>query len=181
MNVQAWTFVMVAVLFILRHAEFLAAVQVLVYAGAIMVLFVFVIMLLNLGPDASVRPAYLSVAKVLGALGDAVLEAIDERLVHELLELGPDRIGARLQQLGEELRFALITSEASIAPTADASPHATETELKGLQIAAWASEHAKCPRCWHHREDVGADAEHPELCGRCVVNVAGMGETRHFA
>jgi NADH-quinone oxidoreductase subunit J len=59
----------VALLFMLLEASFVAAMQVLVYAGAIMVLFVFVIMLLNLGPDASVRPAYVSVAKVLGALG----------------------------------------------------------------------------------------------------------------
>jgi len=42
-----WTFLMVAALFILRHAEFLAAVQVLVYGGGIMVLFLFVIMLVN--------------------------------------------------------------------------------------------------------------------------------------
>jgi len=42
----------VAVLYLLLHAYFLAAVQVIVYAGAIMVLFLFVIMLLNLGsPD----------------------------------------------------------------------------------------------------------------------------------
>jgi NADH-quinone oxidoreductase subunit J len=49
-----WTFLMVAVLFILRHAEFLAAVQVLVYVGGILVLFLFVIMLVNvkgLDPD----------------------------------------------------------------------------------------------------------------------------------
>jgi len=39
------TFFMVAILFILAHAEFLAAVQVMVYAGGIMVLFLFVIML----------------------------------------------------------------------------------------------------------------------------------------
>jgi len=39
----------VAALFVLLDAHFLAAVQVLVYAGAIMVLFLFVIMLLNLG------------------------------------------------------------------------------------------------------------------------------------
>jgi NADH-quinone oxidoreductase subunit J len=58
----------VALLFLLLDAAFVATMQVLVYAGAIMVLFVFVIMLLNLGPDASVRPAYLSVAKVLGTL-----------------------------------------------------------------------------------------------------------------
>jgi NADH-quinone oxidoreductase subunit J len=42
-----WTFLAVAALFVLRHAEFLAAVQVLVYAGGIMVLFLFVIMLVN--------------------------------------------------------------------------------------------------------------------------------------
>ncbi len=86
-----------------------------------------------------------------------------------------------LQALGDELRFALITSAASVGPLGDASPQATDTEVKGLRIAAWASEHTKCPRCWHHREDVGADAEHPELCGRCVENVAGAGEMRRFA
>ncbi|MEW5824850.1 MAG: zinc finger domain-containing protein [Pseudomonadota bacterium] len=36
-------------------------------------------------------------------------------------------------------------------------------------------------RCWHHREDVGNHAAHPELCGRCVENVDGAGETRRFA
>jgi NADH-quinone oxidoreductase subunit J len=39
----------VALLFLSLHAVFIAAVQVIVYAGAIMVLFIFVIMLLNLG------------------------------------------------------------------------------------------------------------------------------------
>ena len=41
--------VSLAVLYLLLGAEFIAAVQVIVYAGAIMVLFVFVIMLLNAG------------------------------------------------------------------------------------------------------------------------------------
>ena len=39
----------VALLFLTLHAVFIAAVQIIVYAGAIMVLFIFVIMLLNLG------------------------------------------------------------------------------------------------------------------------------------
>lgn len=43
-----FTFVMVGALFLLRHAELLAAVQVLVYGGGIMVLFLFVIMLVNI-------------------------------------------------------------------------------------------------------------------------------------
>ncbi|HYH07010.1 MAG TPA: NADH-quinone oxidoreductase subunit J [Thermoanaerobaculia bacterium] len=41
------TFLCVAVLFVLKAAEFVAAVQVLVYAGGIMVLFLFVVMLIN--------------------------------------------------------------------------------------------------------------------------------------
>ena len=57
-----------AVLYVLLDAPFVASMQVLVYAGAIMVLFLFVIMLLNLGPDALRRPAYLAVSKVLGVL-----------------------------------------------------------------------------------------------------------------
>ena len=45
-----------AVLYLLLGAEFIAAAQVIVYAGAVMVLFVFVIMLLNAGAETSKRP-----------------------------------------------------------------------------------------------------------------------------
>jgi NADH-quinone oxidoreductase subunit J len=48
-------FFCLALLYLTLHAEFLAIIQILVYAGAIMVLFLFVIMLLNLGNDASRR------------------------------------------------------------------------------------------------------------------------------
>ncbi len=47
------TLVSLAIIFLLLGAQFLAAVQVIVYAGAIMVLFLFVVMLLNLGKDHS--------------------------------------------------------------------------------------------------------------------------------
>ena len=52
---------------------------------------------------------------------------------------------------------------------------------EGVMIKVSKSEHEKCVRCWHHREDVASHDEHPELCGRCVENVAGNGETRAFA
>jgi NADH-quinone oxidoreductase subunit J len=50
------TFFALAGLFALLQAHFLAAVQIIVYAGAIMVLFLFVIMLLNLGHPESLEP-----------------------------------------------------------------------------------------------------------------------------
>lgn len=54
-----------AVLYLLLGAEFIAAVQLIVYAGAIMVLFLFVIMILNAGAEAKV-PGRSLVAKILG-------------------------------------------------------------------------------------------------------------------
>jgi NADH-quinone oxidoreductase subunit J len=53
-----------AVLYLLLGAEFIAAVQIIVYAGAIMVLFVFVIMLLNAGTEE--RTDWSKIAKVVG-------------------------------------------------------------------------------------------------------------------
>ncbi len=55
-----------AALYAQLDAGFVAAMQVLVYAGAIMVLFLFVIMLLNLGTDDLSRPIYASLARLLG-------------------------------------------------------------------------------------------------------------------
>jgi NADH-quinone oxidoreductase subunit J len=62
------TIVSLAGLFVLLHAFFLAAVQVLVYAGAVMVLFLFVIMLLDLRAEEHRR---IKVLAVIGGLTSA--------------------------------------------------------------------------------------------------------------
>jgi len=49
------------------------------------------------------------------------------------------------------------------------------------QVIATPLDHAKCERCWHVRDDVGADPAHPGLCGRCVSNLHGEGEVRTCA
>ena len=89
-----------------------------------------------------------------------------------------------LQRLDDELRFVFITSEARVHDTTvvpDEAMHFTLSSGDEFWVTVAPSEHAKCVRCWHHRADVGGNAEHPELCGRCVVNVAGDGEQRRFA
>jgi isoleucyl-tRNA synthetase len=43
------------------------------------------------------------------------------------------------------------------------------------------SDSAKCERCWHYRGEVGHDAAHPTLCGRCTANLFGAGEPRRIA
>ncbi|NNE37742.1 MAG: isoleucine--tRNA ligase, partial [Gammaproteobacteria bacterium] len=86
-----------------------------------------------------------------------------------------------LASLEDELRFVLITSTADVKP-GDARPEsAVETGISELWVKAMPSKKEKCVRCWHHREDVGEHNEHPELCGRCIENVEGDGETRKYA
>jgi isoleucyl-tRNA synthetase len=91
---------------------------------------------------------------------------------------------ARIGGLGEELRFVLITSAARILAEAGRPADAIAAEsvaATGAWLAVRPLEHAKCARCWHRRPDVGHDARHPELCGRCVTNLEGPGETRNYA
>ncbi|MFT2091612.1 isoleucine--tRNA ligase [Paraglaciecola sp. 2405UD69-4] len=86
-----------------------------------------------------------------------------------------------LSKLEDELRFVLITSGANVVEVSEAPSLASETELSGLWVDVAVSKAEKCSRCWHHREDVGQDANHPELCVRCVDNVEGDGEVRSYA
>ena len=68
------SFLGVAGLFVLAHAEFLAAVQILVYAGGIMVLFLFTIMLVNVRRAAGVP--YVHTQAGAGLLAGFLLLAI---------------------------------------------------------------------------------------------------------
>ena len=74
-----------------------------------------------------------------------------------------------LASLGEDMKFVFITSAIELAAG------------DSFQITTRASEQVKCDRCWHYRADVGHDAAHPTICGRCTSNLFGVGETRTLA
>lgn len=84
-----------------------------------------------------------------------------------------------LNKLGDELRFVLITSKADILTYDKAPATSVDTDIEGLKLAVKKSDNQKCARCWHYVADVGAHADHPDLCGRCITNVYGQGEDRH--
>ena len=50
----------------------------------------------------------------------------------------------------------------------------------GVWIRVRPSAHTKCVRCWQQRADVGVSSEHPQLCGRCGVNLHLPGENRSY-
>lgn len=76
---------------------------------------------------------------------------------------------ALLASLGEDLKFVFITSAVTLQPDS------------ALTVQVVPSTAQKCERCWHYRDDVGSDAAHPTLCGRCISNLYGKGEERKYA
>ena len=86
-----------------------------------------------------------------------------------------------LNKLEDELRFVLITSGVTLTKVDSAPIGAKATSVDGLWLTVNKANGEKCVRCWHHREDVGSHEGHEELCGRCVTNIDGDGETRHYA
>jgi len=88
-----------------------------------------------------------------------------------------------LRQLENELKFVLITSQAEILPFEQAGSDCHETELKEIKVKVEPLKDKKCIRCWHRSEKIGEDNHHPELCPRCIVNIADeqTGEQRCYA
>jgi isoleucyl-tRNA synthetase len=117
--------------------------------------------------------------RVAGTIGSALDAEVEVFCKDDYLQ--------RFQALGEELRFLFIVSDARVkrvsnaaGPPVGAIKVAEIAKEGGLWIRVQANSALKCERCWHHRPDVGSHAEHPTICGRCVENVTGAGETRRF-
>jgi isoleucyl-tRNA synthetase len=116
-------------------------------------------------------------AGLIGAGLEAKVEIFDPKgVLSELVE-----------KMSDELAFLLITSAAEVQAQAipeDLSVHeliaGAETQPLAVKVIPL-DESMKCVRCWHREDSVGQHAEHPEICGRCVSNIAGDGEKRLFA
>jgi isoleucyl-tRNA synthetase len=90
----------------------------------------------------------------------------------------PDGSLSDVSALLPELRFLFMVSDIHLHAAAGATDTTIGVAGSSLRLSARVSEAAKCARCWHHRMDVGSHDAHPELCGRCVENVDGYGESR---
>ena len=87
-------------------------------------------------------------------------------------------IANALAKLENELRFVLLTSQASVKPLKNAPQQAVQSDISGLKIELAKAQGDKCPRCWHYTVD---NEPTTHLCKRCEQNIHGNGEIRHFA
>jgi len=109
--------------------------------------------------------------RIAGKIGSSLAGEV------ELYANGESR--AFLESFADDLRFVFITSQARVMD--GAHPEAVATVMPEVRLRVSPSPHRKCERCWHYRADVGADRQHPGLCGRCVSNLFGAGEARAHA
>jgi isoleucyl-tRNA synthetase len=128
----------------------------------------------TVGDDAGLRTRWARLRELRDAANkeiEAVRAAggVGSSLQAELSITAPEADHALLASLGDDLKFVFIASRVMLA----AGP--------ALKIAVAPSAARKCERCWHWRDDVGHDAAHPGLCGRCTSNLHGAGEARAFA
>jgi isoleucyl-tRNA synthetase len=111
--------------------------------------------------------------RTLGSLGSS-MEA-------DVTVFVPDALAAQFGGLHDELRFLLITGDAKVANSSALTATAVRATREDMWIEVKPSRSSKCVRCYQLRSDVGSNPQHPEICARCVVNVQGPGEERHFA
>jgi isoleucyl-tRNA synthetase len=111
--------------------------------------------------------------RTLGSLGSS-MEA-------DVTVFVPDALAAQFGGLHDELRFLLITGDAKVANLSALTATAVRATREDMWIEVKPSRSSKCVRCYQLRSDVGSNPQHPEICARCVVNVQGPGEERHFA
>ena len=71
----------------------------------------------------------------------------------------------------DELRFLLISGDVHLQ---------ADDAARDIAVLAAPTQKPKCVRCWQHRADVGVVDAHPQLCGRCIDNIEGPGETRRW-
>lgn len=94
---------------------------------------------------------------------------IGSSLQAEIAIHADDQLYPILQSLGMDLKFAYMVSNFTL----------NMADENGVEVIV--SNKAKCDRCWHYSDTVGASNEHQELCSRCIENIAGDGEIRHYA
>jgi isoleucyl-tRNA synthetase len=97
------------------------------------------------------------VSKLIGHPLDAAVTIFADEPVRSLLD-----------EYGEELRSILIVSGVATAAGEDAPAEAYKSEeVENLTVAVAKASGVKCQRCWVYDTEVGADADHPEICPRC--------------
>jgi isoleucyl-tRNA synthetase len=130
-------------------------------------------------PDVGMTEALMNDWQDVRNVRDIANKRIEEQRAQSLLGSGlqaeldivaSGKVYKSLNRLGDDLKFVFITSRVGV-----------QQKEGDVSVNATPSTFTKCERCWHYRADVGTDQQHPTICGRCISNLYGTGESRRYA
>ncbi len=126
--------------------------------------------------NADLGERWKTMIEAKSEIAKAVEQARKEKVIGHSLDArisiaAPDKMRALLETHPEELRALLIVSQLQIIDEKDIIKPYISEEIKGLTVGVEKARGTKCERCWIYEESVGASAEHPTVCGRCLPNL----------
>jgi isoleucyl-tRNA synthetase len=83
----------------------------------------------------------------------------------------PEKLRELISGNLEDMRSLLIVSQLEMVEEKDIDHPFKSAEIEGLVIGVGKARGSKCERCWIYEESVGADANHPTVCARCLPNL----------
>ena len=126
--------------------------------------------------NASLGERWKAMIDAKSEIAKAVEQARKEKVIGHSLDARisialPDKMKDLFAAHLEDLRALLIVSQLQLVEeSAIANPYKSE-EIKGLAVGVEKARGVKCERCWIYEESVGANAEHPTVCARCLPNL----------
>ena len=127
-----------------------------------------------LQPELAEKWKTLITAK--GEVGKAIETARQNKVLGHSLDAAvavaaPEKLRPLLEVHVEDLRALLIVSDLRIVEERDIGEPFRSAEIPGLLVGVSRAKGEKCDRCWNYSGTVGANAEHPTLCARCLGNL----------
>jgi isoleucyl-tRNA synthetase len=126
------------------------------------------------------RPDLAETWKTLIAVKGEVAKAIETARQNKVLGhsldaavaiAAPEKLRPLLEAHREDLRALLIVSDVCVVDGQAIAEAYRSDEIPGLIVGVSRATGAKCNRCWNYSGTVGANAEHPTLCRRCLGNL----------
>jgi isoleucyl-tRNA synthetase len=109
-------------------------------------------------------------------IAKAVEQARKEKTIGHSLDAritiaAPQKLRELIATHIEDMRSLLIVSQLQLADEKDIVGPFRSAEIEGLAVGVEKARGGKCERCWIYEESVGADANHPTVCARCLPNL----------
>jgi isoleucyl-tRNA synthetase len=126
--------------------------------------------------NADLGERWKTMIDIKAEISKAIEQARKDKVIGHSLDArvslaAPEKMRELLKDHLEDLRALLIVSQLKLVGEKEIiRPYASE-EIKGLSIGVEKASGAKCERCWIYSDAVGANAEHPTVCDRCLTNL----------